>query len=683
MLKKTLLSLLAIFFLYQLEALPSNKNWVEKLPQGWIRSFPKGNQIPSSKNYPNARTIYLLDEDILYFADKAQVRVVIMKILNRRGYEYAEVNTLTYRAGESVEVRGRTKRKDGSVVELKKEDIHEVSIYEDLKKKKFTLPAIEDDCLIHYEIVYHSDKYSLVGIRYFQNDEPTLLSRFNLILPKALELIYYDSPPGILDTTKDVITSESSQVSLHTFAKRDLPALRTEPFMPPSFDYLPSLAYSVSVSDGKVEDPTLRSALRPETQCRRKPSGSKTKGGEELKASWENISKWYLKTIEKKFKADGGIKKVAKNLTKECKDDLEKLEKVLYFVEENFKINFPSRFVFDEAKRIFDRRNGTSAEVSGVLYAMLKAVGIKAVPVLVPDREKVSEIPNVPMLDWFDHLMLKVDLDDSAGSKGQEIWLDPSYETNGIGHIAEKYQGVDGLLIQKSEGKLIKTPSINHMENLRTCVTDVKLLEDGKINCTVFEIHSVPRSARVKNYLKHRNIYERKDELAKEISKYCPGALLDTSWFADLYDFDSDLKTQNSCFKIFYKFNSPYYVNQANEMLYINPNILHRDETAKEFSQPTRIFPIMFECVKMNIDSVNIIIPSVYQIVSLPEPINLENDFGEFSTQYQVEDGLIIYKRKLSIKKSLIPSSSYKEIKNFFNQIFQEDQKAIILKKKE
>ncbi|MCK4427051.1 MAG: hypothetical protein KAW16_01055, partial [candidate division Zixibacteria bacterium] len=60
-----------------------------------------------------------------------------------------------------------------------------------------------------------------------------------------------------------------------------------------------------------------------------------------------------------------------------------------------------------------------------------------------------------------------------------------------------------------------------------------------------------------------------------------------------------------------------------------------------------------------------------------------ENDFGEFSTQYQIEDSLIIYKRKLSIKKLLIPSSLYKEIKSFFNQVFEEDQKTIILKKKE
>ncbi len=640
MLNKALLCLLAAFFICEAKAVPSDENWVENLPQEWIRSFPEENQIPSSGKYPNAGAIYLLDEDIFYFADKTQVKVVIMKILNRRGYEYAEITTPVYQEDESIQVRGRTSRKDGSVVELREEDIHEVSLYQDLRKKKFTLPAVEDDCLIHYEIVYHCNNYPLVGIRCFQNDEPTLLSRFNLILPRALELIYHDNPPGILDTTRDVITPKSSPVTLRTFAKRDLPALETEPFMPPSFDYLPSLAYCVSASQAN----------------------------EEPRASWESTSGWYFEMVEEKLKPGGNIKKVAKNLTKECESAKEKLEKIFYFVEENFRINFPSRFVFNEAQTIFDRRNGTSAEVSGVLYAMLKAIEIQTTPVLVPDRQKAWKIPDVPMLDWFDHLMVKVDLDN------QEIWLDPSYETNRIGHVAERYQGMDGLLIQKSDGKLVKTPSSDYMENLRTCVADVKLSEGGEINCSVLEIYSLPRSARVKSHFKRKNVMERKDELAQEISEYCPGALLDTSRFADLYDFDSD-------FRIFYKYHSPYYVNQANEMLYINPNILHREETAREFSQPTRIFPIMFDQVKVDIDSVNLVIPSGHEIVSLPEPVHLDSEFGEFSTQYQVEDGLIICTRKLAIKELLVPSNSYREIKDFFNQVFEENQKDVVLKK--
>jgi hypothetical protein len=213
------------------------------------------------------------------------------------------------------------------------------------------------------------------------------------------------------------------------------------------------------------------------------------------------------------------------------------------------------------------------------------------------------------------------------------------------------------------------------MENVRTCVTNLKLSESGEIDCTVLEIYSPRRSARVKSHVNRKNVMERKDELAKEIAEYCPGALLDTSWFADLYDFDSD-------FQIFYEFQSPYYVNQANDMLYINPNILRRDQTAKEFSEPTRIFPIMFDQAKVDIDSVNLIIPSGYEIVSLPESVHLDHDFGAFSTRYRAEDRLIICERKLAIKELFIPSNSYREIKDFFNQVFEEGQKVISIKKR-
>jgi len=195
--KKKIAFALAILFLCCTKLIFGDDNWVEKLSSGWIRSFTPENQIPSSSDYPTAGAIYLLDEDIFYVADKIEVRVVIMKIFNRRGYEYTKVATPFYRKDESIEVRGRTRKKDGTTVELKEEDIHEISVSKDLKRKKFTLPGIEDDCLIHYEIIYRSEKYPLSGIRYFQNEEPTLLSRFNLIVPKDLQTIPQKRSPFI------------------------------------------------------------------------------------------------------------------------------------------------------------------------------------------------------------------------------------------------------------------------------------------------------------------------------------------------------------------------------------------------------------------------------------------------------------------------------------------------------
>ncbi|KPK99742.1 MAG: hypothetical protein AMJ91_06555 [candidate division Zixibacteria bacterium SM23_73_3] len=638
--KKKIAIALIVFSLCCPKSIFAEDNWVEKLPTGWIRSFPPDNQIPSSSDYPTAGAIYLLDEDIFYVEDKTEVKVVVMKIFNRRGYEYTEITSPYYRKNESMEVRGRTKRKDGTIIDLKAEDIHEILVSKDLKRKKFTLPGIEDDCLIHYEIIYRSRKYPLSGIRYFQSEEPTILSRFNLIVPKDLQMIFYDSPPGILDTAKE-IPVHSEGTALYTFAKRNLLARETEAYMPPLFHYSPGLAYSITASEDN----------------------------QELVASWENISRWYFETINTHFAPIDQMKKLAKSLTKDCTTEKEKIEKVFHFVQSHFKADFPSRSIFDQAQTIFNRQVGSSAEVSGILYALLKSLEIESTPVLVPNREMVLDLPDIPMLDWFTHLLLKVDVD------GEELWLDPYYGTNSLNCVSSQYQKVDGLLIQDSDGKLIQTPFVDYSGNLKERVTHVKLTTDGSIECESREIFSIHRSAGIKNLLRSQTILEKKDYLAKEICQYCPGAILDSCQFGDFHNYEEALK-------IYCRFHSAYYVQKVDGVLYLNPNILNRDETAKDFSEPTRIFPIMFDQVKTDMDSVVINIPTSYEITEMPESIHLENDFGEFRTEYKTQDNLIIYTRTFIIKKLIVPASSYKDVKSFLNQIFEQDQRVVIIKEK-
>jgi hypothetical protein len=295
-------------------------------------------------------------------------------------------------------------------------------------------------------------------------------------------------------------------------------------------------------------------------------------------------------------------------------------------------------------------------------------VGIESTPVLVPNRGVVMEVPNVPMLDWFTHLLLRVDLE------GEELWLDPYQETNSVNCISREHQKVDGLLIQKSEGKLVTTPSVHHSENSRVSVTDMKLSADGGIQCQSREVYSRPRGGRVKSLLRSQTISERRDDLARRICQYCPGAVLDGCNFGDLYDYYEDFEMQ-------YQFASSHYVQKTDGLLFLNPNILNRDLTAKDFSEPTRVFPIMFEQVKTDVDRVVITIPPLCEVIDLPDPIHLENDFGQFQTEYRIQGDSVIYKRTFIIKELTVPASSYKEVKSFFNQIFEEDQKLIVIRR--
>jgi hypothetical protein len=632
------LVMLSAFFLWHQPA-RCQANWVEKLPDDWLRSFPPENQIPSSSDYPGAGAVYLLDEDIFYVADKAEVRVVIMKIFNRRGYQYAQAATPYYREGESVEVRGRTRKKDGTVIELSEDDIHQISLSDDLKRKKFSLPGVEDDCLIHYEIIYRSKRYSLSGIRYFQNEEPTLLSRFNLVVPQQLQVMSRESPPGALDTAKEV-SAHSQAVSLYTFAARDLLPRETEPYMSPSFESFPSLAFAITGKDREAE----------------------------LKASWENTSRWYFETFQQHFIPTQQMKKLAKNLAKESTGQKEITQKLFGYVQSNFKVNFPSRSIFDKPQTIFDRQDGSSAEISGILYALLKSVNIQAVPVLVLDRGTVTRLPDVPMLDWFSHVLLKVDAD------GEELWLDPFMATNQLSCVSPPYRDVDGLLIQPEAGELIRTPGLGQSENLKVMVMDVKLGTQASIQCQVQERYSPARSSEVKSALRKRTIQEQRDELAKRICEHCPGAVLDTCWSDDLDDRSAD-------FNVHFLFHSSHYLQSADSLVYLNPNILTRDQTATEFFEPSRVFPIMFDQLSEDLDTVVISLSPAYQVAELPEPLHLATDFAEFDAAYQMGNTSVLYSRRLVIKELMVPAASYQDVKHFFNQVFDQDQRFLVLRR--
>lgn len=637
--KRRFVVYLGLLLLCSGRPISAEQDWLEKPPSGWIRSFPSENQIPTVSDYPASGAVYLLDEDIFYVADKTEVRVVIMKILNRRGHAYAEVTTPYYRQDESIEVRGRTRRNDGTVMELRQEDVHEISASDDMRRKKFSLPGVEDGCLIHYEIVYRAKKYTLSGIRYFQGEEPTILSRFNLIVPNHLRVIYYDSPPGILDTVKQ-IPLHSESVSLYTFAKRDLLAREAEPLMPPSFEYLPGLAFTIAASDQEAE----------------------------LQASWANTSRWYFETMERHFVPTKQMKKLAKEIVKDIPGEKEKTEKIFHFVQSHFKAGFASRSIFDLPQTIFNRQVGSSAEVAGILYALLKSVGIEATPVLVPDREMVMRIPDVPMLDWFRHVLLRVNLE------GEELWLDPYYETNGVDCISEPYRNVDGLLIQETDGELVRTPSLHYAENLKVNVTQLKLATDGSIQCESRKVYAPARSGKIKNTLRSRTVLERRDNLARELCQYCPGAVLDSCHFGDLFNYDEE-------FEIYYRFGSSHCLQEVDSFLYLNPKLVNRDIIAKDFSEPVRIYPIMFDEQKTDVDQVTIELPPAYQVTDLPAPLHLEEDFGEFRAEYKMENGSVSYKRTLTIMELLVPASSYKQVKSFFNGIFEQDQKVITIKR--
>jgi hypothetical protein len=147
--------ILIFLSLFVLSCTTTNSN-LRSISDGDVNLFLK--QTPKSEEHPNAGADILYSYDYIeFYADGTSVtrNLTRIKIFNERGRNLAS-NSISYREGyQEVKILfANTIKPDGKIVSLDSKDIHDSSeyagyeFYTDIKVKRFTMPAVEDDCII-------------------------------------------------------------------------------------------------------------------------------------------------------------------------------------------------------------------------------------------------------------------------------------------------------------------------------------------------------------------------------------------------------------------------------------------------------------------------------------------------------------------------------------------------------
>jgi hypothetical protein len=79
-------------------------------------------------------------------------------------------------------------------------------------------------------------------------------------------------------------------------------------------------------------------------------------------------------------------------------------------------------------------------------------------------------------------------------------------------------------------------------------------------------------------------------------------------------------------------------------------------------------------------DEIAIVLPQEFTVEFLPSNYELKSKFGEYKTKYiKKDDGSLIYKRSLFIKKGMYSNTDYDEYRLFIEQVSRNDNAKIIL----
>lgn len=584
-----------------------------------------------------------------------------VKVFTERGRESQSKIDLLYGKIYGTEtkikdIEGRTIKADGSIVELKKEDVFERTIVKGsgvkYKARSFAMPAVEPGCIIEYrwkEVRVRSDADNIR--LQFQREIPVQRVQY-LIKPRQYEGFGFNSitlhgtpSPWVKDKGGFFSTTMSN-----------MPAVHSESRMPPEDEIKTwTLVYYARDRVDKV-DPSKY---------------------------WSDLAKRFYDRTKSLIKASDEVKEMSASLIADAKTDDEKLERLFQFCRDKIKnssndalgLTSEEREKLKENKKPSDtlkRGVGDGGDIDLLFAALATAAGYDARIVLAADRSDMFFDKSIPHWYFVAPRIVAVKVGDNWK------FFTPGYNYVTFGMLPWQSEGLQALISDPKEPVWVNTPISSHQKSLVKRDAKLKLSEDGMIEGDITIEFTGHFAVQRKEAMDEESEAEREQGLRDEIKAQMSAAEI------------TDLKIENVTdhlkpLVVSYKIRFPNYAQRTGKRLFLQPAFFQHG-LGPMFATATRKYPIYFHYPWSEKDNVEIQLPKGYALdnADAPAPFGAKG-ISEYTPNLAVSpDGkLLVYKRSFYFGDGgavLYPMEGYSQLKNFFDTMHKQDGHSIALK---
>lgn len=527
---------------------------------------------------------------------------------------------------------------------LSKEYIFDEDINEDLKIKKFTLPAAKVGSVIEYKYTLVSDFLHNLREFTFQSSIPIEYTSFDIVTPEYFT--YSTNTQGYIRLeTKQEPTNASYHLGGQTLRcgaertlliGRNVPAIKDEAFLWTIDDYVSKISFELK---------------------RIYVAGLLNKN---YTTSWNVIDEELLGSEY----FGGNLKKAGlfKDEISKTEINIERATEIQNLVKDKVKWNDKYGIYASDLKKTFKEGTGSSADANFLLINALKAGGFDAFPVILSLRSHGRIPVTNPTISAFNYVITGMRIDtltyftDAAAKFGDWNILPEDCLVPQARIVAQNNSHwVDLTTIAK--GAILKAATIQF--------TDSKYqakVSDDRRGVAAYNLR--------KSYHGHKDQNEYVESLAKNHS-------------CEIDSFTvSNMDNTASAVKMSYIMEKPG-INSEDEYLYINP-MIDNLFTENPFKAETREYPINFDYYLNYMQVVNIHIPQGYAVEEMPQSEKIVlGDNNEVSLLYQIaQRGNLISMRYQFITKSLLLlPKDYEHVQDFFARLVLKNSEQVVLKK--
>jgi hypothetical protein len=602
--------------------------------------------------------------------DLKRTNYVRVKIFNERGREKFSKVDIPFLKGLKVkDVAARVIKPDGSIVELKKEEIFEREIIKGdgikIKAKSFAVPGIEPGVIIEYRYREVFDDGTAKGMRLpFQRDIP------------VQTLSYYYKPynkqePNFQNFNMRGIGFEKHKDGFYLAEKKNVPSFREEPRMPPEDQVRPwMLLQGIRLNITSVSDYSI--------SVRIKDPGNPS-------SFWGAVGSERMPLTKLMTKPNSDVKKAAEEVTASASTPVEKLKKLYEFCQTQIKnISYDTSLTQEDRKKLPDnksaadvlkRKTGSAVDITLLFGAMASALGYETGIVYMGDRSEMFFDPNMTN-ENFIHL-------DAVAVKVGEDWrmYNPGAMFLPHGTLHWSDEGVWALIVGEKSLNWTKTPMTDHKKSAARRLGRFKLLEDGTLEGDVRIEYTGQLGYRykVENY---DDSPEKREENLKEEIK----ARLSTAEISNVTV--DNVTSSEKPFIHAYRIRVPNYAQKTGKRLFLQPGFFEYGKNPV-FASASRKYDIYFHYPWSEQDDIQIILPKGFELDSADQPSEIADPEKITSLSINIgvdkEQTLIVYKRSFFFGGGgniLFPAAAYQPLKGLFDSFQKADSHIITLRQK-
>src|SRR5579875_1303710 len=606
---------------------------------------------PDPSRWPNCHYVKLLDlGELTVKPDGTTIGIYreTYKLFDRAARSLAEVH-LPFNSSfqELTLISARTIEPDGKVLTVQPDALRQEGVasdypmYDDAMSIGFSMPGIQDNCVIDYtyKIVTHPTLLPGLVTAYwgFNDVFPVMLSRYTLHVPVSMTNLRVR-----LHHMDGVKTSETISKDGH---------IRTLTWQMGPLDPIPVEAAMPAVGD-----------VRAWMEVSNLPD-------------WQAIGRWFYGLCTPQWQPDDAIKQKVAQLVTGLTSPEARASAIYRWVTDHVRyvgLEFGlSAYKPHAATEVFRNLYGDCKDKVVLLITMLRLAGIEAQPALLYAGRLRPLTADLPSLTAFNHCIALASVD------GKAVWMDPTAEDCPYGAIPDADQGVQALVVTKDGGTLQTVPMGTPEQEGADFLITIVLGANGAATVTEKATLEGDTARSVRGTWRDLTEDRRKTFVSQIARRFGISGEISECTLSEKAPAQDALGLD---------FRIPVAgVGRAAGHLLLLPafSSLLSQEDNRPYSAPKRVWPVVIEHPSHLTDIVSIALPKAYRVLHLPASVHIEGPLETYDRKVTLSgDGSqVTISDRFIQRNGEVAVADYAKEQQFWAQVAQALQDTLVLQK--